>query len=364
LALITDIIALIHPASDALGVPLADTVWVLFNQEIDENSINEGNFLIEGPDTDSVIGPGVSFQLPNVSDSGSNDQFSSPGFKGVVPGTISFQKINLSDLNAYTGPADTTGAGNLWRTKAVFTGAFPFQALTQYRVYLAGDENISDSSPTGITTRTIFDTINDPGNTGTGNIVFKGTYIGEITDTYNVEITIDGASGAAWYEWSKDSDPSTIHGPILSDAYVTQILENNVQIKFGTGNFLTGDKFSVIVKPPQTFADNTYWDFNTGSGSIIQPPTDAATSITGDPLTSIQTNFAVTSIVPADRASNLSIDTSKITITFNANIDASTVDANTISIIGQASNGDPRVMQSREIYKDITVTGNKIIITI
>lgn len=365
MATITDIIDLIHPASDALGVPIADTIWIVFDREIDETSVNEGNLFIEGPDTDSFIGPDMGLNLPNVSDSGSDDQLASPNYKGIMPGTISFQKINFLDLNLYTGPLDTTGAGNLWRTKAIFTPAFPFSTITNYRVYLVGDEDPSDTlHPTGIRSRTVFDGLTDVSNTGSGLLNFGGTYTGAANDTYHIQITIDGASGACWYEWWKDTDSLNIHGPILSDAYVTQSLDCNVTVKFSTGNFKTNDKYTVVVKTPQLFSDNTYWDFTSGSGSIIRPPSTTATSITGDPAGLIPTIFTVTSISPTDRSTNLPIITKRIILNFNDTIDPSTVTSDTISIIGQAVNGDETMLTTRDIYKDITVSGKKIIIDI
>jgi len=364
LATITDIISLLHPSSDSIGIVLGDTIWVLFNEEIDEGSVDEGNLLVEGPETDSFIGPDMGLNLPNVSDSGDDDQLASPGYKGIVPGSISFQKINLSDLNPYMGSLDTTGAGNLWRTKAIFTPAFPFQALTTYRVYLAGDENPSDTThPTGVRSRTVFDGLTDSGNTGTGLLKFTGSYTGTITDTYHIQVTIAGASGTMWYQWWKSSDALNIHGPILSDAYVTQSLDSNVSVKFGIGNFHVGDKYTVVVKAPTLYIDNTYWDFTTGSGSIIKVPTSTSTSITGDPSLSIQGAFSVISMTPPDRGSNLPLTTNKIVLTFSSNIDPTTVNANTISMLGQASNGDPSVMPPREIFKDNVVSGKKITIT-
>lgn len=362
---ITDIIDLIHPADGALGIAIADTIWVLFDREIDEASVDEGNLLVEGPDTDSFIGPDMGLNLPNVSDSGSDDQLASPNYKGVVPGMISFQKINLLDLNLYTGPLDTTGAGNLWRTKAIFIPAFPFSTVTNYIVYLAGDEDPSDTDhPTGVRSRTVFDGVTDVGNTGSGLLNFGGTYTGPVNDTYHIQVTIDGASGIFWYEWWKDTDSSNIHGPILSDAYVTQPLDLNVTVKFGTGNFKTNDKYTVVVKPPQVFTDNTYWDFTTGSGSIVRPPTTTATSITGDPAGLIPNTFIVTSMTPMDMATNLPITTKRIILNFNDNIDPTTVTSDTVTITGQAVNGDETMLATRDIYKDITVSGKKIIIDI
>lgn len=362
MATITDIVASVHPSSDAIGIILRDTIWVLFDREIDETSIDEGNFFIEGPDTDSVIGPDMGLHLPNISDSTSDDQFVSPGYAGIVQGTLSFKRINLLNTNEYTGPDDTTGDGTLWRTKAIFTPTISLQALTNYRIYLAGDENTGDTNPTGVRSRTVFDTVANEDNTGNGVATFTGSFTGSVADTYNISISIDGASGTAWFYWSKDTDSETSHGPIQTSAYTAHLLDNGVYVEFGSGNFATDDTFSVVVKPATLFTDNTYWSFTTGTGSIQTLPESTSTSIIGDPAPLIAEAFGVTNIVPADRASNKPLTTKKITVTFNSNIDPATITSESVLLTGLPVNGDETALTPREIYKSITVNGNKLII--
>lgn len=360
--LITDVIVSVHPGADTQGNIIGDTIWVLFDREIDENSIDEGNFIIEGPDTDTFFGPDMGTELPNVSDSGSNDQLASPGYKGLVPGTITFQRINLADLNIYTGPNDTDGTGNLWRTKAIFTPAFPMQALTQYRVYIAGDELPDDPNVTGIRSRTIFDA-DTTGNAGNGVMSFGGTYTGEVADIYHIEITTAGASGVAWYEWWTDSDLSH-KGPVLSSATGSQTLSNGVTVRFQPNNFTLHDIYSATVKPPTQFGDNTYWTFETGTGSIQTLPDSVSTSFSGDPKQLVPTAFSVVSIIPKDTQTNVPLNTRRIVLNFNQPLDPDTITADTVRITGRPVNGDESVLQTRIIYADLTVSGSKLIIDI
>jgi|SRR5579863_2809036 len=124
---ITDVMVSVYPGADTEGNVLKETIWVLFNQEIDELSVDEGNFLVEGPQPDSLISPGIDWRLPDIDDSGGNNNLISPRYDGIVPGKISFQRIDLSDTNLYTGANDTAGNGSLWRTKAIFTPSFPLK---------------------------------------------------------------------------------------------------------------------------------------------------------------------------------------------------------------------------------------------
>ncbi len=270
------------------------------------------------------------------------------------------------DLDEYTGPLDTTGLGNLWRTKAIFTSKNILNPETEYSVYLSGDESGSDALVTGIRTRTIFDPITAPGNTGTGTVDFNGTYTGLITETYHVKITTVGASGVAWFVWWKASAPLVVSTPILSDKYKHQELDLGVNIKLGNGSFALDDEFSVLVKTPTIFSGNTFWVFTSGTGSITSIPTTTATSVTGDipqPLLAPGT-FVITNITPKDRATNLPVTTRKIVLTFNSSIDASTITSDTVQVIAKPVNGDETLLQTRQIYSDITVNGSKLIIDI
>ncbi len=363
---ITTSLALVHPAANSQGIILSDQIWIIFTGEMDEFSIREGNFFVTGPDTDTFFGPDIAISLPNVSNSSSNDQFKSPGFEGIVSGEFTFKKINLTDLNEYTGSLDTTGSGNLWRTKVIFTPSIALAPETTYNIYVSGDEDIPDSLVTGIRTRTIFDYIALGGNTGTGTLLLDGTYTAATQDTIHIKVSTAGTSGVAWFVWWRASAPLSISNPILSDRYNFQDLDNGIKVKFGDGQFDLDDEFTFIVKPPTLFSGNTVWTFDSGTGSITAIPTTTATSVIGDMPQAINSSniLSVVNISPKDRASNLPVTTRKIVINFNNSIDPSTVTADTIKIVAKPVNGDETLLQTREIFSDITVSGSKIIIDI
>lgn len=362
---IIEIVDSIYPASNSVGALLAQPIFVIFDREIDENSVDTGNFFIEGPDTDTVIGPDAGLLLPDISDSGSNDQLASPGYKGIVKGTITFEKIANTASDIYSG-FDTSGTGSLWRTKAIFTPTNALQKLTQYTVYLVGDEDITDGISTGIRARSIFDVVKGS-NIGTGELDFVGSFEGDaVSDTFNIKITTAGASSEAWFVWWRSSDPSLIFGPIRTEQIQNTPLEEGVSVNWGTGEFDVNDRFSVVVRKPTLFTGNTFWSFNTGSGSIETLPSSTSTSIIGDIGSTLvpTTRMEVVSFSPVDKATNLPLTTNKIIISFNNNIDLTTVTADSVRIMGFPVNGDENIFSSREIHKNITVSGNRIILDI
>lgn len=365
MASISDILDSIHPASDSVAAILSDKIFVIFDREIDEFSVNDGNFFVEGPDTDTFFGPDAGLNLPNVSDSGSDDALASPGYRGIVKGSISFEKIQNLTSDIYSG-FDTSGSGSLWRTKAIFTPTNALQKLTSYRVYLSGDEDISDGIATGIRARSVFDVVKGS-NIGTGDVSFVGTFEGPATqDTFNVRITTAGAASEAWFTWWRGSDPSLIFGPIRTEQIQNTILEDGISVDWGAGNFALNDTFAVTVRKPVLFTGNTFWSFTTGSGSITAVPVDTSTSIIGDIASTLTptTTLVVSSITPENKATNLPVTTNRIVLQFNSTIDPSTVTSESIQIMGLPVNGDENLFSPKQLYKDITISGSRIILDI
>jgi hypothetical protein len=340
-ASIATIIDSIHPGTNAVGVILADQIWVIFDREIDEQSVNEGNFFVEGPDTDTFIGPDLNLNIPNVSEGG--DPLESPGYKGIVQGKITFERINLLDMDPYTGPEDTTGDGALWRTKLVFTPDQRLQALTQYTVYISGDEDTLDDLDTGIKARSIFDEVIGV-NTGNGEVEFRGSYTGGLaTDTYRLKITTAGPRETAKFIWWRDSTPLNIHGPIFTEEFQVTPLDNGVSVRWGAGTFDVDDTFSVVVEKPESFTDNMYWSFNTGSGSIVAVPDEASTSIIGtEPTLTLDPVLTVLETSPIDMSTNLGVGLVTLTIKFSLPLLA----APTVVITGEPVNGDTSIISN------------------
>lgn len=364
MANITTVVDLIHPASDEVSVITADTIWILFDREMDEISINTGTFFLQGPDSNALSGPDLHLYNENLSDvSNDADFLNSPGFTGIVPGTITFQKINNLSLASYTG-FDYSGEGTLWRTKAVFTPTDSLAPNIEYTVYLAGDEDTSADPETGIRERTVFDTQKGT-NTGDGEASFSGGYIGLVTsDTFNIEFTTAGTRGVARFKWWKTSDPDILYSNIITDDGAIP-LEDGVEITFDNGTYEVGDSWSVNVKKGNIFYGNLIWSFTTGSGSIQTVPASTATSIIGTAASSpITDSFEVSTVDPVHRATNQPLTANEIVFTFNNDIDTTTVTSARVTVIGEPVNGDETLLATRTLAKDITVDGKTLTIRI
>ncbi len=368
MATIDSIIDLVHPTVSGISVLTNDTVWVLFDREIDETTLT-GAFFISGPDQDSYGGPANAIWKNYESIGSEGEILQSPGYGGIVTGTITTERIQNSSLSTYTG-YDYTGAGTNYRTKAIFTPSKNLAPNTEYQVYVSGDEDLTDDIDTGIKTRTVFDTVQGS-NLGTGIATFTGGYTGDNTDAFYAEITTSGIElGSVRFTWWKDSDIATVFGPLKAKQSGT-ILSDGVTLSFSEGSYVVGDTYNVVVKHPTAFEGNLTWPFETGSGSIQTVPAAASTTLTGAPTTttstSTSTTFAVSSTVPADQATNLTLPTTDydVVITFNNTVDGATITDARVTVESEAVNGDDaNITHSGILTKTLTTSGSDLTITI
>ena len=354
---------LIHPTESGVGVITSDQVWVVFDREIDESTV-EGNFFITGPDQDTWSGPDLQIYQEAASIGGEGEILQSPTYAGIVQGDITFARLALDSTTVISG-LDTVGSGHIYRSKVIFSPTNPLGTDTTYTVYLAGDEDPSDTYSTGIAERTVFDVTTSGDNVTTGTVEFDGGYIGTTpTDLYHVEITTAGLVGTAKFQFYRDSDQSSVFGPFKTKQGGV-LLSDGVSVSFSDATYSVGDAWYTVVKAKTTFSGTLIWPFDTGSGSILTIPTTASTSVIGDTVTTTSTStsstssFSVSSTDPADAESNWAISSSdQITITFDADIDVATVVSGVdVSVFTESVSGDPSVTASGQLQVGPSVSG-------
>lgn len=357
MASLQSIVNLIHPSNNEAGVVLGDRIWVLFDREMDETSLGIGHFFAEGPSQHIQSGPDlllhVNDPLSLVNDS---DIFDTSGYKDIVKGAVSFERINLLDTGG-SSATDTTGAGNLFRTKVIFTPETTLRQDTKYNVYLVGKEGTFDD---GVRSRTVFDTVVGGSNTGNGKATFGGGYTGGATDTYRIEITTAGIEGVARFKWYKDSSPLLVTDNVLVDTDQQVKLSQGVYIDFIKGQYNLSDKWTVVVKTATFFETTFRWSFQTGSGSIIAVPTATATSVIGTAIQAVTSgiDFAVTGFTPAHRKVQVDPFLKEITVTFNNTIDANTVISDSVLVVASPANGDEELLATKNVPVNLVVDNN------
>lgn len=260
---------------------------------------------------------------------------------------------------------DTVGNGALWQTQAIFTPEHPMQANTAYRAYIVGDEQAVDDIHSGVSTRTVFDTVVGGANTGTGEVFFGGGYNGPTTDSIHVRILEAGLAGnRITFEWWRGSSPLLVSQ--LTTRESSQPLTAGVTVRFAGGAFAIGDEFDTVNKPAEYMANTFAWDFETGSGSIQAVPSGvqgSASSPVAAPSASPAAGtagFTILSVDPKERATHQSVDTTNITVIFSEDIDPATVNDDSVFVWTEPVNGDfvgNNIQFRGELQKRLVISG-------
>lgn len=352
-------IAVISPASGAVGTATNTTIDVTFDSEVDHSTVQ---IILEGADTDRVTGPDFA-RWDDPTTTADDDILATPGYKGIVAGALSFVAVDASGVEV-SGIHDYTGSGTAWRTKAVFTPTLPLAPNVQYKVYVVGDDDEVDEYKSGVSSRTVFDT-QKGANLGTGYATFSGGYDGAIDDKFWVEILTTGESGAVRFKWWKDSAPLIVRE--LKTTLGSQLLADGAYVKF-TGSLEAGDQFSAVVKPPVRMATTYYWVFTTGDGALITIPDSVSSPASGFGAVSeaaATADLQILSITPAERTTNLNPDdVGIITIKFNKALDETTITDDTVTIWSESVNGDPTYTAEGVLAKVLSVSGDTLTIQI
>jgi hypothetical protein len=347
-----------YPANESQGVPTGDSIVLVFNQEMDLTSINAGTVILSGPDNNVMLtGDLQMFEPPELS---LQEILNSPYYDGIVKGTFSFEKRldgSVVDL------IDEEGVGTLWNTTVIFTPSQPLAPNVKYRVIISGDDSPDSDFDSGVKSRTVFDRKIENGTNE--NCFFSGGFNKKVEDIYHIKITTNGDVNSAKFIWWKESDPLITHERKTSSG--SRQLENGLFVSFGKDSvFEIDEAWSVVVKPYKLMDTNYSFEFYTGSGSIIIPPSSSSGSLISgiDFFSSNQSSpLKIISMTPSDGEANLNPDNVKtVVVKFNKELDPSTINNETVRIIAKAVNGDQNIPSSGELAKILSVDGDTLTI--
>jgi len=352
----------ISPFSNSVGIPTNTKITVTFDQEIDSQRLLNGGILLEGPESSKAIGAGLLSLSPPQTDE--NDFLSSPGFDGLVPIRLELRRVDSSgNPVSYYDYGDTSGTGTRYRTQVVITPKIPLAALTQYTIYIIGDENLTDSYEFGLSTRTVFDPIKGP-NLGDGDIDFFGGFTGTSRKRFFVEIITSGGVGVSTFEWWTSQDP-THRSAISSSNYI--LLEDEVRARFYTGkSYVDGDVFSVWCDVPE-FMDGSYRSSFTTSSYEAETFPSPSTMLGGSSFTSSSlTGFSVLSTHPANRSALISLSTVAITVIFSADLDSTSITDSRVVVTTSSVDGseDGSIPYLGILIKTLSISGSTLTITL
>lgn len=329
------------PPNGQSGVPLRSTIDIQFTCLMDTKSIEEA-FYVEGPDTDTVLGPDSKADIwPSAFGTSLGqeaDFLTSPGYKGILQGSFQFSTVDD-------------------KTKMVFTSAQPLAAITNFTAHV-----------TDCYQRSVGDTIAGGGNSGNGEVVFAGMW-SEGTNTINMRVTKSGIAGIAEFVWWLDSDPINVHGPILTTRRESVVLDADLYADFADGTFETDDEFSADLSTAVLCSGHLTFSFQTGSGSIEVLPTETSSSIlsilrqsevgSSSPLRIVRT-------IPTDHAAQVDPDLREIVVEFNKTLDPTSISDAMVQVVTEVASSHPAASAFAQgtLAKRVTVDGRRLIIHI
>lgn len=224
---IIDVIDDYKPANNEVGTPLNSTIEIVFDGPMDETILADQVF-VEGPDTDQFVGPG--FELlgypNNISQGG--DFLSSPGMRGLLQGTTSFQKVSTTDAGVIVSSAP-------YRTKMIITPDHVLSPLTEYTVNIPDFVTSGDITYSGYLTYTF--------TTGNGSITQLPTETSTSIITTALENTLSnyfaapGSNFKVLKTWPKDDSVQVVASGVTaitvefnSPVDLTSLSDDNVSI--------------------------------------------------------------------------------------------------------------------------------------
>ena len=247
------------------------------------------------------------------------------------------------------------------------------EANTNYELYVRGsnlEEVVSlndEFASNTVSKRTVFNTsLND---TYTDQVRVYGSYEGSNEQELNIEVILAGEDSAAKYIWwfSDEAKPAPNGNRFNRTTSRWRSLARGCYIKFYGGSFVQGDTYKVKVYPKDKLIQSYRIAFSTAGEDLVLKPEVSSESPIG--LVVPDFNIAsdeplkVISMHPKVGSINNDLNTNKVTITFNKNIDSSTVNQDAIKMFKQPVSGFfAGANKEQKIPKEIIVENNKIIL--
>jgi hypothetical protein len=378
------------PINNEDQFPVGQEIILVFNNPVDLKTFKECCALF-GPDFDRTSGPENSLWLNKSS--GANPFFlKSPGFKGFVDYDVKQYYVdnNLDQLASQ----ELTDKPIAQKTAVVITPKNVLAENTKYQLFIVGSsvdnlDNISNalqnySKDKSISFQTVYDVYELINNVETEQNKIKsyGTFIpknNEASAILNVKIIEAGEGSVAKYKWwfADEDEPqpasSNYNNRVSRCVQRWRVLDRGIYLRFAGVQYELNETYQLKAYKKEHLVNSYLITFDTSNEEIYTIPNDISTSplLEDEQLGNISSSddiLKVISMKPIDGSVNEPLDLKQIEITFNKNLDASTVTQDTVVLKNLPASGffdgnaGTRSDRERKIFKIISVVNNKIIL--
>lgn len=347
--------------------PTGEKIEILFNQEVSE-FLAENSISLVGPDNHLVTGIEFEEKLYKFSnDTSYTKVLETLHLKGEVPVEIEIVRCNASGVTlqeqmSYAYDSDV-------KSKLIVRPKSFLQEKTDYRLLISGSSTPGNEW-SYIGSRTVFDPFKDPLSSGEGMLKASGYYTGITNDVIVVEVIKAGSSSSCKLRWYFESDALATYDllPLTGRNKIAKDKDIYLELVGGASDaFKLGDTWTIDLRPIQYLADTYKLDFLTAANQVKELPTTVSQSPIGlDAPTQAEvdaasTEFQLVKIEPEYGSSNMSLKTKQIILTFNKDIDPTSVTADTIKLFRNIMDGNQDAV---DVGYSWIVNGKKIIINI
>lgn len=358
----------VWPNNGFNAFPTGEKVEILFNQEVSE-FLAENSVSLIGPENHVLTGIEFQEKLYRFANESSYSKvIDNFHLKGEVPIELEVIRCDasgnpLTEQMSYAYDAAV-------KSKLIIRPKSFLQEKTDYRVLISGSST-PDNEWSYLGSRTVFDAEKDLiTSTGEGVLKTSGYYTGLVADVIVVEVFKAGSSTSCKLRWYFESNPTTVYDllPLTGRNKIAKDKDIYFELIGGASDaFKIGDVWTINLRPIE-YLDSTYkLDFSTAAEQVKELPATVSQSPIGldiptqAEIDAAATEFQLVKIEPEYGSSNISLKTKQIILTFNKDVDPTSVTADTIKLFRNVMDGNQDPIG---VGYSWIVNGKKIIINI
>ena len=372
------------PLNNENQFPIGQEIILVFDNPVDLKTFKESCVLF-GPDYDMTSGPDNALWL-NQSEKSNPFFLKSPGFNGFVDYDIEQYLVDnnldkLADQNLIEKPVNQ-------KSVVILTPKNILAEDTNYNLFIVGanvdnidflsDDLTTYSKNKAISFKTVYEATKD--SVADSRLKTYGSFQpknNEVETTVNIKIIEAGEGSNARYKWwfSDENEPqvanSNYNSRVSRCVQRWRILDRGLFIRFADATYVLNETFQIKAYAKEFLQSSYLIAFKTSNDEIYTKPTNPSTSplLNEDQLgniTSTDSQLRIVSMTPEDGSVNNVLDLKRIVITFNNNLDASTIDQSSVLLESLPASGffdgnsDTRNNRNKKVFKIISVNNNQL----
>ena len=358
-------ITAVTPNDGYNAFPIGEKIEILLDQEVSE-FLAENSISVVGPDTLTLTGHAFEEKLFRFSQESNYakalDTFS---LKGEVPVSVEVIKCNnlgVPLVNQTSYAYDATA-----KSKIVIRPKSFLQEKTQYRVIISGSSSPGEGW-SYLGSRSVYDAEKDPISSGDG--ILKASGYTNLEDVIVITVVKAGSSTTCKLQWYFESLPGTTFDffPLAGRNKLAKDKDIYVELLGGNStSFALGDFWTINLRPVEYLEEAYKLDFETAAEQIKELPATVSQSPIGlsapseEEIATANVEFQLIKIEPEYGASNISLNTSQIILTFNKNLDPTSITPDSVRLFRNIIDANADTI---EVGYSWIVSGKKLIINI